>query len=132
MEYFLSECKPELSPKAAGPDTTCWLQVTVLTMAMGWQSAFLHPAVLHQGTTSPRTLMPASPSLPAAHVHHYQPVWMHQHSLASDSVQGLPFGRQPLETTQVQLRFQLSVTCFPQGHDQTTLNSTPKHRRAQI
>lgn len=61
-------------------------------MAKSLQSAVLHPAVLHQVTRSPRTLMPASLSLPATYVHHQWLMQLHQHSLGSDSAHGLLFG----------------------------------------
>lgn len=128
MKYFLSESKPELSPKAAGPDTTCWLQVTVLTTAKGLQSAFLHPTVLHRVTRSPRTLIPASLSLPAAHVHHQWLMRMHQHSLGSDSVHGLLFGDKSSATAIP------AVSClFSSGSCSNNLKSnSPKQRTPNL
>lgn len=73
-------------------------------MAEGLQSACLYPAILYQVSRSPRTSTPASLSPPSAHVHHQWPMWMHQHSLVSDSAHGLLFRKQLLETTQVQLQ----------------------------
>lgn len=39
MKQFLSECRAELIPKAAGPDTTHQLQETVLTTERGHELA---------------------------------------------------------------------------------------------
>lgn len=77
-------------------------------------------------------LDPASLSFPAAHVHRQRLMRMHQHSLVSDCVHGLLFGKQPLETTQVQLQSQLLAAWFPQGQIQTTLNSAPQNRGPQV
>lgn len=102
-------------------------------MAMDLHSALLHPALLHQGTRFPRTwTIPVPLSLPAAHIHHQLLVLKCRRSLG---VWFCPWAAglgQPLDTAQVWLSFQLSVICSTQGQLQSTLNSTPQNRGAQM
>ena len=67
-EYFLSECKAELTPKAAGPDTTCRLQETILTIQHGHELAISLSASssLASGHQISRDLDPSLPLAPCS------------------------------------------------------------------